>query len=492
MSSLVFFCASLVVSSVAATDAPVRPFVLAVGVNDAGVPGLAPLAYADDDAVEAVRLFAGDAHERVRLLAVMDQETQAQARDLARIARVPSSIELSRAVAELVVAIEAAREAGESPIVHLWLSGHASYDDDGHAMFPLLDGPLSAQRFIDDVVRPLARAHRVHLFIDTCFATALVRAKAAVTSVEPALAEATFFTRGLAGLPNVGAFVAASSASAAYEWEEVRAGVFSALTRAGLRGAADADGDDAVRYSELGAFLAASTDAVAVAPARPKIALYPPALDEDAVVHETRGDERVALFDDDISHMGPVSIVDERGAFLLAATFEPGFRPRLWLPRERELFLRARGEEHPLVHDGERLKVGDARPTDVRARSLVSRALEEGLFKTPYGPAFYRGYRVTTVKRVSGAVDEKADAPVTRSLVAPFVFFGLASTAGVVTLAAGAASALFAAQLLTTTTERRAYESFAGASFAGGVAAGALVVCAVTTVGGVTWIALDE
>ena len=489
---------SLVSSSIAAlaaasappsspTSGVGAPFVLAVGVNDPGdgASGLAPLAFADDDAVEAVRLFAGEDTSRARLLTVMDIDTQREAPTFARIARAPSASELRRAVSELVLEIDRARAAGEEPIAHVWLSGHASYDDDGHAVFPLAGGALSAQRFLDDVVRPLARAHRVHLFIDTCFASALVRAKAAVQSVEPALAEATFLRRGLADLPNVGAFVAASPASAAYEWEEVRAGVFSALTRAGLRGAADADRDDVVRYSELGAFLAASTDAVAVAPARPKIALYPPALEQDAVVHARAHDARTALLDDDLSALGPVSIVDGQGAFLLAAAFEPGFRPRLWLPTERGLYLRARGIERPLVEDEGRLVVGEERPLDVRSRSLVSRALEEGLFKTPFGPAFYRGYRVTTVTRVSAAVDESAAVQAAeRSVVVPALFFGLAGVAGVVTLGAGAASALFVAQLVTTTTERKAYESFAAASFTGGVAAGALVVVAAGIAGG--------
>jgi hypothetical protein len=470
---------ALALASVVASPTPPASvqYVLAIGMNDAGGAHLAPLRFADDDAVEAVRLLARGQFENARLLTVMDTETQADARDLVHLARAPTTRELTRAVAELTARIETDSSAGHSPTVHVWISGHATYDDDGHAVFPLLDGALSAQRFLDDVVRPLSRAHRVHVFVDTCFAGALVRAKAAVKSVEPSTAETTFFSRGLSGMPNVGAVVAASQASAAYEWEEVRAGVFSALTRAALRGAADADRDDVIRYSELGAFLAASTDAVAIAPARPRIAVYPPAIDNDALVLALGAGRGLSLFDDDVASLGPLSIVDGRGTFLVAAAFEPGFQPRLWLPVENGLYLRARGAEHPLTDDDGRLALGAPQPVDVRARSLVARALEEGLFKTPFGPAFYRGYRMTTVTRVDASRFENPDSNAERSLtLAPVFLFSLAGVASVVFLGAGVTTGFFALQFMTTATERNAYEAFAATSLAGGIAMGALIV----------------
>jgi hypothetical protein len=490
----IFITAALAIAAAVATPAtPTSPhYVLAVGMNDSGQAGLNPLRFADDDAVEAVRLLARGQYENARLLTVMDAETQGEARDLVHLARAPTTRELMRAVSELVARVESDERAGLSSTVHVWISGHATYDDDGHAVFPLLDGVLSAHAFLDDVVRPLSRAHRVHVFVDTCFAGALVRAKAAVKSVEPKAAETTFFARGLAGMPNVGAVVAASQASAAYEWEEVRAGVFSALTRAALRGAADADRDDVIRYSELGAFLAASTDAVALAPARPRIAVYPPAIDGDAIVLALGAAQGLSLFDEDVAALGPLSIVDGRGTFLVAAAFESGFQPRLWLPAEHGLYLRARGAEHPLTDDEGRLALGAPQEVDVRARSLVARALEEGLFKTPFGPAFYRGYRMTTVTRVDAPRYENPETRAARSLtLAPVFLFSLGGVSSVVFVGAAMTTGYFATQFFTTDTERRAYEAFAATSLAGGIAGGALIVALASVASGAV-VLLDE
>ncbi len=476
----------------AAAPAPVDTFVLAVGVNDAGVPGLSPLRYADDDAAEAVRLTAAGRWDRARLLTVMDPATQQEAPDLAPLAQVPSVPELLRAVRELRGLVDESRAAGHRTAVHIWLSGHARYDDDGHAVLPLSDGSISVHRLFTDVIEPLAVAHRVHVFVDTCFAGALVRAKAAVKSAEPETAEAVFLAQDLRRLPNVGAFVAASAKSAAYEWEEVRAGVFSALVRAGLRGAADADRDDVIRYSELSAFLAASTDAVAVQTARPQLAVYPPAIERDAEVLVPKKTPGHVLLDEDLAALGPVSIVDGRGVFLVAAAFETGFRPRLWLPAGRGLYLRARGEERPLTHEAGRLTIGAGQELDVKARSLVSRALSEGLFKTPFGPAFYRGYRVTALRPVDVAGPAAtAGAEGAGSALVPTVLLSVAGGAAVVGAGAAAVTGYFAVQLATTPTERGAYQAFAGVGAAAGVTAGALVVATVTAASGALVLVLE-
>lgn len=366
------------------------PFVLALGVNDGEAAGLQPLLFADDDAAEVIRLFGGG--PRTKLLTVMDSTTQRRYPDLARAASVPSRAALERSVRDLRRRIDRELQRGQKPIVVVWISGHADYDKDGHPYLPLAGGQLQADELIDTVVRPLAVAHRVHLVIDTCFASALVKSRAVVEDASEDEANRAFLERRIGGLANVGLLAGSTATNRAYEWEEIGGGVFSAMVRAGLRGAADVDGDDAVSYPELSAFLAAAARDVAAEEARPKVRVVAPAIEGDAALVRRDWLGQVGVFEADLAPLGTVHILDDTGAWLLAGAFEPGHQPRLWLPRGRRLFLRSGDLDHQLVEGSSGFSLGPASQRASRPRSLIGTALREGLFKRAFGPAFFGGY----------------------------------------------------------------------------------------------------
>lgn len=65
-------------------------------------------------------------------------------------------------------------------------------------------------------------------------------------------------------------FVSTSAEAEVYEWSELQSGVFSHAVRSGLAGAAGADGDGAVSYDELRAFVDTATSEIRNAAFRPR------------------------------------------------------------------------------------------------------------------------------------------------------------------------------------------------------------------------------
>lgn len=446
------------------------PYVLAVGVNNSGVDDLAPLKYADDDAAEAVALFFGEAGgERAFLHTVMDKESQQRYAKLTAQAQPPSRKAIGRSVQKIQTAVKRDLQAGHKPVVFVWLSGHAAYDKAGHAYYPLLDGRLNTDSLRSEIIEPLSDSHRVHLIVDTCFAASLVRSRMRLENVTPEAVKMAFWERGAFVHPNVGAVVGATAGARAYEWEEVGAGIFSAMVRAGLRGAADIDGDGVVRYSELEAFLLAAGASVQVREARPKVRSHPPAIDVDAVFSQKDWLPDVATLSGDFSQMGTMHVLDENGAWLLAGHFESGYRAQLWLPTTRQLFLRLGSLDRPLLEERGVFQIGEAVEQQTQPRSLVGHALRKGLFATPFGPAFFRGYL---------AANRNQEAPVApdpkqqQQAFPRAVVWGVAATAGGLALVLGGLSIGSAVAFVQTDKQRDAMSYFATSALAGGVANG--------------------
>jgi hypothetical protein len=493
-----------------------RPFVLALGVNEGEAAGLRPLLFADDDAAEVIRLFGGG--DRTRLLTVMDATTQRRYPDLAAAASVPSRQALEQAVTDLRRGVDRELARGEKPIVVVWISGHADYDAQGHPYLPLAGGQLQADELIDTVVRPLATAHRVHLVIDTCFASALVKSRAVVEEASATEAKRAFLERRIGGLANVGLLAGSTATNRAYEWEEIGGGVFSAMVRAGLRGAADVDGDDAVSYPELSAFLAAAARDVAAEEARPKVRVVAPAIEGDAALVRRDWLDRVAVLEADLAPLGTVHILDDTGAWLLAGAFEAGHQPRLWLPRGRRLFLRSGEVDHQLVEGSSGFSLGPASQRASRARSLIGTALREGLFKRPFGPAFFGGYTAFAQVSPGGpdpdpgeggppkvdvteAVDEQgvsaegltniaAEADDGISWVTIATLSGAAAVGGVMA-ASGAFFVMSVTRFAATPLERQAAWELNNALLFGAISAGALVATGALLGGGAVLLVVE-
>jgi hypothetical protein len=122
---------------------------------------------------------------------------------------------------------------------------------------------------LDESIIGRLGADRVHLLIDSCNAYFMLspRKAGAVRSQARVTARAALLDR----YPHLGAVISTSAEALTYEWSELQSGIFSYLVRSGLRGAADADGDGAIDYRELAAFIDTATRDVVNEQYRPQV-----------------------------------------------------------------------------------------------------------------------------------------------------------------------------------------------------------------------------
>jgi hypothetical protein len=115
----------------------------------------------------------------------------------------------------------------------------------------------------------------VHVVVDACKSYFLAFERGAAGTRQP---HPGHFVDALGPdlFPRVGFVLSTSSGTDSHEWEEFQGGVFSHEVRSALRGAADADGDGAISYAELGAFVARANAAVPNARFRPQLTVVPP------------------------------------------------------------------------------------------------------------------------------------------------------------------------------------------------------------------------
>jgi hypothetical protein len=158
-------------------------------------------------------------------------------RDVAEVPRQDIALLLDSDAAQLRAAIAAARgRAGANTVLFFYYSGHAGADG----------LHLGADVVAWDELRALADAREVGLrllFVDACNAGALARPKGFTVKPAPALPPEA--ARGSAVL------AAAEWFEPAQESDSVRGSFFTDALISGLRGAADADGDQRVTLTEL-------------------------------------------------------------------------------------------------------------------------------------------------------------------------------------------------------------------------------------------------
>ncbi|MEL7371958.1 MAG: caspase family protein, partial [Myxococcota bacterium] len=244
-----------------------RVYVLAIGNNASPIdePSLAPLQYADDDAVRFYERFEGFAATRY-LLTVFDPQTE---RRLAQIsapsgARVspPTVRNLSNAIDALQHKLQADRTQNIESVVYIYYSGHGSTGQDGEPYLALIDGTITQDQLFNGMIDRLD-ADRIHVLIDACNAGAVVglrgpfdEATEARRSPQPLVQLA-----GRAKLdrrPHVGIIVAATAGQAAHEWSRLESGIFTHQVLSALAGGGDVNADGRVEYSELHAFVGAA------------------------------------------------------------------------------------------------------------------------------------------------------------------------------------------------------------------------------------------
>lgn len=176
-------------------------------------------------------------------------------------------------------------------------------------------------------------ADHVELFIDAC------RSQSLFTERGPDLSSDISELEAKASATVFGVLTAAQSDTPAGEASDLRGGFFSHVLASGLAGAADADGDDVVRFGELAAFVAFNTQGLTGQ--RPWF--EPPRGDLTTPVIQLAGTTRLALSEET---MGRLRVTSEKGLPVVAELFKPkGRRMALTLPSGRYVVERRDGPE---------------------------------------------------------------------------------------------------------------------------------------------------
>jgi hypothetical protein len=377
-------------------------YVLAVGHN--GSPpngaaqgaGEAPLQYADDDAA-AFYDFAREFSRDSTLLTVMDADTQMRHPHEVAEARPPTLAELRAQVQRIRGLLEKDRERGDESVLLFFYSGHGNRPAGGPPALTLLDGPLTHDVLYNEVLSAIP-ARYIHIFIDACYAEAIVRPRDAdATAVDVTETDMAQYTSRatLARFPNVGAMVASSVSSQTHEWDGYRHGVFTHELLSGLRGAADVNLDAKVEYSELYAFLSAANRNVSDPRARLSVVARPPGANARAPIIDLAEFKPRASITDIPAKAGHVHFEDQLGNRLADVRVENGAKLTVMLPASEVVYVRSSlGEAEVTLKPREsiafeHLALG---PPSARARGSLDLAMKRGLFGTGFGPNYYRGF----------------------------------------------------------------------------------------------------
>jgi hypothetical protein len=384
----------LIIALLAAGNAVAQPLVLSIGYNgvpeNATGPTLAPLRFADDDAV-AVSRFAVDLGARGWLLTAPDPETERRFASVRPTARPPTLVELRRAVAEINEVVRA--RGGDVPVL-VFYSGHGTRTEQGEIQLTFADGGLSHEMLYE--ILGTLQASAVHLLVDACHAEGVVRPRdTRARVVETSASEAAdYFTQQTLGrFPHVGAIIGATLGAQAHEWDVYQGGVFTHQVLSALRGAADVNGDRGVEYSEVAAFLAAANREVADPRARLRAIVRAPSANPHAPL--VRVGEGAARIQGRPAWLGAFYVETMQGLRVAELRAEPGHAVELVLPAGLPLYVQgATGEARVTLIAGERrtfesLSFG---PPSSGSRGALEDSLKRGLFAAAYGPNYYRGF----------------------------------------------------------------------------------------------------
>jgi hypothetical protein len=234
--------------------AAARHAVLALVVtnNKSAQLGRPDLRYADDDGAKYYELFRTlGAPEQVALLTDLDADTARLFPALAPIARPPTRANVAESAERLAQEAEALRKQGIAVDFYFIFAGHGDVDR-GRGFIELADGAINADDLESLVFRRVPAA-RLHIILDSCNAFFVINPRKPGGRRFPTPQEAAAALS--ARLPNAGVFLSTSAEAQVYEWSELQSGIFSHAVRSGLSGAADANGDGRVSYSELAAFV---------------------------------------------------------------------------------------------------------------------------------------------------------------------------------------------------------------------------------------------
>jgi len=385
---------------------PTHRFALVIGSNATLDASADPLRFADDDAASMAELLTEVGYD-VSLVTTLDAESQALYPTLVRQAADPSPEGLDTAWNALRERMDAVD--GEVELL-IYYSGHGDVGPDGQGYLTLSGGKLTRNKLFAEILETSPADHN-HVLIDACRSEQFVLTRGKTWKNDRTAEDGRedvgryLGKNHLGGHPDTGVIVAHSADQQTHEWERYRGGIFTHQLLSGLRGGADLNGDGAVEYSELGAFVAAANSGVKDPRARLAVTVRPPAEDQrQPILHHDRIATQRVLFFPEGADQRLYTLEDARGvrlADLRRAGDQPGY---LKLP-DGDVFVSRRSA------DG----AGDAQeatiPADARgitevpelsfartqraSRGALDHAFRAGLFATPYGPGYYSGYTDT-------------------------------------------------------------------------------------------------
>jgi hypothetical protein len=421
-----------------------RAFAVIVANNASTDGSLKALRYADDDGAKYFELLSLVAGDHVEILSVLDRDTQRVFPEVARAARPPSRSELEAVLEHTFAAMKKAK--GARTVFYFVYVGHGSVGDDGEGTMHLLDGRFTRSDLFQRVIAR-SPATTNHVIIDACNAYLMVAKRGADDAAIEAAVSGFLEKESLDRHPNTGVIASTSKATEVHEWSRFEAGVFSHELRSAMAGGADVDGDGAVTYDELSAFLAAANGRVSDPKARLEVHATPPAMHLQEPIFDRRLAQSAPTLKIPLKLAGRRWIEDERGVRYADFNMSPDGPLTFVLVPRKTYFLRSDRDEIrvPL----ELVRNADAGSFDIEPIALAARgsealAFQRDLFAIPFGRAYFEGFLAHPVERPSLAiVPQKSGFPLHKavSLAAGTLAIGSAAAGIGYGLAASAAAA---------------------------------------------------
>ena len=377
-------------------------YAIVVGNNSApaGEEQLAPLRYADDDALRYFELFRRAGRNTV-LLTVLDSATQRRYAGRVPPALPPTLAELRRSFARIVADMERDRARGGQPVLFVTFSGHGAQDEQGAHYLSFLDGGLTQQILYDEILARVPDTE-VHLIIDACNAGGVVGARGPDGELEAEAEVVTFSDeqrksivaqRSLARFPFVGALMASTTGQETHEWSRVEAGVFSHELLSALLGGADVNGDLRIEYSEVLAFVMAANQAVRDPRAVPRVVVQPPVSKPHALLIDLAALEGTRFLSGSGDEVARLSLVMPDGHRLLDVHLRGSSRAVLALPDVPGIYAQRNDQEAEIPTGTSVVQVASLRfaPSASLARGQLDRSLRAALFAAEFSVDYYRG-----------------------------------------------------------------------------------------------------
>jgi hypothetical protein len=306
---------------------PRLTFAVVIGNNKSLGRRRPDLHYADDDAARYFEILQTLAPDRVSLLADFDRDTQRLFPNAHVKATAPKRRAVEAVGQKLATQVRAAQAAGYETELYFVFAGHGDVAQ-GEGFIELLDAQFRASD-----LKAWLRAipfTRAHVILDSCNSFFMLGVRKPggrhfATSEDAARALA-------ARLPNVGVFLSTSAEGEAFEWSEIQSGIFSHVVRSGLMGAADANADGLVSYTELAAFVDTATSAVRNPNMRPRVFARGPGAADNTPIARLQSMTSVRRLELSDGSSLRIRLRDQNGLPMLDAHTEKALPMRLALP----------------------------------------------------------------------------------------------------------------------------------------------------------------